>query len=106
MADLNDAADATTLTPFQYFEALNLSLALIFDEVMAGKVSQDFTPRVESLACDVQNMCRLDADVTLGLMHLDRRDRYTVSHSLHRAIFGIEREHCTFHVGGMLVQKT
>ncbi len=73
-------------SPFQYFEDLKLLLGSIFTGSKKETSGLDFTQLAYSVARDVQKMCSVDADAVIGLMHLDRSDRYIIFHPLHRSI--------------------
>jgi HD-GYP domain-containing protein (c-di-GMP phosphodiesterase class II) len=79
-------------SPFQYFNDLNAHLKQLFSKIDGRMNAEsetaglDFTERVGRIADHVQSLCEIDANAAIGLLHFDRRDRYTIFHPLHRSV--------------------
>ena len=73
-------------SPFQYFDELKSHLSSVFTEARKESSGIGFTEQVETVAYYVQKMCLFDANAAIGLVHLDRNDRYIIFHPLHRSI--------------------
>ncbi|WP_051228889.1 HD-GYP domain-containing protein [Paludibacterium yongneupense] len=79
-------------SPFQLLTDLNLRLKQILSRIGTGEPAWndgdgcDFAARVMGIASSLQKVCALDVDAAIGLLHLDRNDRYTTQHPLHRSI--------------------
>ena len=79
-------------TPFQALDEFRIRFNRLLNELHAvgsGASPAAIPAMVEPLArlaSELQELCTVDSDALLGLVHLELPMRYTVSHPLHRAI--------------------
>lgn len=72
-------------SPFHIIEEFKRRLRGLFDGIVSGQ-GADIQARVMKLSKDIQDVCDLDADAALGMLHLDTESRYTIVHPLHITI--------------------
>jgi HD-GYP domain-containing protein (c-di-GMP phosphodiesterase class II) len=73
-------------SPFQIIDSFKYRLQSIFESFSSPK-DAEIPQRVIRLCADIQKICKIDADATLGYFHLAHTgERYTVVHPLHIAV--------------------
>ncbi len=70
---------------FETITHLHAELAGVFEDIEQG-LSNKISHRVYELAQQVQDICWVNPDAALGVVHMDKRGKYTVRHPLHSAI--------------------
>lgn len=62
-----------------------LRLRLLFSGLTTGR-PENFQERTRKICLDLQSACAADADAAMGVLLLDRENRYSITHPLHVAI--------------------
>ena len=81
-----------TPSPFQLLNDYSNRLKLLLSNysvesrIEMHRDGKSFSEQVIELAKDIQRLCQIDADALLGKIHLDHSGRYSIIHSMHRAI--------------------
>ncbi|MEW5756404.1 MAG: HD domain-containing phosphohydrolase [Pseudomonadota bacterium] len=70
---------------FETVTHLHTELASVFEDIERG-IRNKISHRVYELAQQVQDICWVNPDAALGVVHMDKRGNYTVRHPLHSAI--------------------
>lgn len=73
------------VSPFHIIEEFKRRVRGLYEGILSGQ-SAEIPERVLKLTKDIQAVCELDADASLGMLHLDTESRYTIVHPLHVTI--------------------